>query len=255
LVLVAAVGMSTGDEGKHTATKRRAERRVNEAAKKRASGDDGVGELAATAKRSADRSPGSTERSGAHERERSQWTLHRLMSVPKVEKDTTAPSYDPEKTKLFTKVSPQRALNLIDALPRSLHGKAERLRLRTRDCVEDLLRPGMEEFSVSIYVRGAVPPKKPLIVNPPRVLLIALRGGLIYPVALLAPEGGKEVADSAAARAVEQQLLAICRWQMQHMPVLARDGAIHEGMPGRFHPCALLTRTSGMGPNIAPDFA
>ena len=125
---------------------------------------------------------------------------------------------------------------------------------RTRAIVTAVAaRPASAGWRATLYVRGSEPPRRPFVLHPPRLLVVALKVGRLYFVEAVGPRG-KAVHATQEAEELELELLGLMRWQMQHMPVLERKGVIHVGMPGVFHVLGLHMSQHGEAHNEVERF-
>ena len=147
-------------------------------------------------------------------------TLAQCMRGPmSAVEDLTIPAYDPSRTERVGPMPPALFVRLIEGMPRLDDGRLWRLRQRALLLARGLAaQPSSAGFRVMLYVRGAEPPAKPIVVRPPRLVLFGLRGCELYFILHLAPRG-KGANCLPTAEALEQDMLRVARYQMQHKKV------------------------------------
>ena len=142
-------------------------------------------------------------------------------------------------------------LRLIAALPTPVDGTASRMRRcthespaesppqpsvvpqldsvafacrRTQHLVDSLtLADAAAGWRVLLYVRGgrATPPASRSTIHPPRVVVLTLRGPLLYFVMTVAPMGARQ--DSKEVKEMERESLRLAAWQVAYMAKLPRN--------------------------------
>ena len=134
-------------------------------------------------------------------------------------KDLSIPSYDVSRTERVGPMPPPAFVRLIESMPRVDDGRLFRLRQRALLLARGLAaQPSSAGFKVALYVRVPQPPAKPTVIRPPRLVLFGLRDDLLYFILHLAPRG-RGANELPEAKSLEQCLLNVARYQMQHKPV------------------------------------
>ena len=185
--------------------------------------------------------------------------LEQLMARPPSWRRRPPPKVDEQLTGLLQPMPAIDLLAVIDQIfsDERLAAASETDRRsfdRTRAVITAIAaRPASAGWRTTLYVRGSEPPRQAFVLHPPRLLVVALKAGRLYFVMAVGPRG-KTAHESKEAEALELELLSLMRWQMQHMPVLERKGAIHIGMPGVFHVLGLHMSQHGEAHNEVERF-